>query len=150
MRLGGEGLEVLAGELGFGDGEEFLLDLGLGGEVGIAEDGRWGSGLGWKLAGIERQKKQEGKRVACGHESGLIQQVGELAIWRVGELASWQVGELASLYATGTGWVQWAQRLAARGISLRHSGQVFMDDGASGAGFLSLARSVFKGKTMPK
>jgi hypothetical protein len=54
----------------------------------------------------------------------------------------------AARYATG--WAQWAQRLAANGISLRHSVQVFMEDGASGAGFLSRAMSAFKGNTTAK
>ena len=40
MRLGGEDFEVLAGERGAGDGEEFVFDFGFGGEVGVAEDGR--------------------------------------------------------------------------------------------------------------
>ncbi len=44
--LGGEDFEVLAGEFGIGDGEEFFFDAGLGGEVGVAEDGGCGSGLG--------------------------------------------------------------------------------------------------------
>jgi len=42
---GGEDFEVLAGEFGIGDGEEFLFDAGLGGEVLVAEDGGW-CGLG--------------------------------------------------------------------------------------------------------
>ena len=44
--LGGEDFEVLAGQFGIGDGEKFLLDAGLGGEVRVAEDGGLGSGLG--------------------------------------------------------------------------------------------------------
>src|ERR1035438_6333602 len=52
------------------------------------------------------------------------------------------------IYATG--WAQCAQRLAASGISLRHSGQVFMEDGASGSGFFSRAISEFNGSTMAK
>jgi hypothetical protein len=54
----------------------------------------------------------------------------------------------AERYATG--WAQCAQRLAASGISLRHSGQVLVAAGASGAGFLSRAMSAFKGATMAK
>ena len=71
MGLGSENLEVLAGQLGVGDGEEFLLDFGLGGEVGIAEDCRGcglrrglPGGLGRQRSGYEREQKQEGKRVA--------------------------------------------------------------------------------------
>jgi hypothetical protein len=37
--------------------------------------------------------------------------------------------------------------LAANGISLRHSGQVLIVEGASGAGFFNFADSVFKGST---
>jgi hypothetical protein len=52
VRLGGEGLQVLAGQLGVGDGEELLLDFGLRGEVGVAEDGAGSFGefgsLDWK------------------------------------------------------------------------------------------------------
>ncbi len=40
MRLTGEYLQVLPGQLGVGDGEKLLLDPGLGGEVRVAEDGR--------------------------------------------------------------------------------------------------------------
>ena len=39
---GGEGLEVLAGELGVGDGQEGGVPLGLLGEVAVAEDLRGG------------------------------------------------------------------------------------------------------------
>ena len=46
VRFGGEDFEVLAGQFGIGDGEEFLFDAGLGGEVCIAEDGGLWSGLG--------------------------------------------------------------------------------------------------------
>ena len=38
--LGSEDLQVLAGQLCVGYGEEFFLDLGLRGEVAVAEDGR--------------------------------------------------------------------------------------------------------------
>jgi len=43
--LGGEGFEMLAGEFGVRDGEELLFDFGLGGEVGVAEDGGCGGGV---------------------------------------------------------------------------------------------------------
>lgn len=53
-----------------------------------------------------------------------------------------------SFYATG--WAQWAQRLAASGISLKHSGQVLMDGGASDSGFFNRAMRWFNGNTMAK
>ena len=36
--LGGEDFEVLTGQFGIGDGEEFFFNAGLGGEVRVAED----------------------------------------------------------------------------------------------------------------
>ena len=73
MRLGGKGLEFLAGELGIGYGEELFFDAGLGGEVGIAEDGlrcgrdRLRCGLGGNQCGNQDGKEQEGKRIAEIH-----------------------------------------------------------------------------------
>jgi hypothetical protein len=74
--------------------------------------------------------------------------MSQILFQQVSKIADWRVWRLIGAY--GTGWAQWAQRRAASGISLRHSGQVFMDNGASGAGFLMRASSVFKGRTMPK
>ena len=37
VRLGGEGLQFLAGQFGVGHGEELLFELGFGAEVGVAE-----------------------------------------------------------------------------------------------------------------
>jgi hypothetical protein len=48
VRLGGERLQVLAGQLGVGNGEKLLLDFGFGGEVGVAEDA-CGCGCGLSL-----------------------------------------------------------------------------------------------------
>ena len=50
VRLGGERLQVFAGELGVGHGEELLLDVGLFAEVGVAEDLRRRCGA---AAGVE-------------------------------------------------------------------------------------------------
>ncbi len=41
VRLGGQGLQVFAGQFGIGHGEELLLDACLLAEVGIAEDLLW-------------------------------------------------------------------------------------------------------------
>ena len=39
VRLGGQSLQVPAGQLGVGHGEELLFNFGLGGEISVAEDG---------------------------------------------------------------------------------------------------------------
>src|SRR6202041_1248094 len=49
-----------------------------------------------------------------------------------------------------TGCAQCAQRLAASGISLKHSGQGFVVGATTVSGFLIRASSVFSGSTMKK
>ena len=70
VRLGGEGLQLFAGQFGVGDGEEFLFDFGLLAEVGIAEDGlRRGFG-GRRGADKKRDKNQDqqiSQRLAHSH-----------------------------------------------------------------------------------
>ena len=70
MRLGGEDLEVLAGEFGVGNGEEFLLDFGLGGEVGVAED-CWRGRIGRRSGAEASRMSRVSKRVAHGHGDSL-------------------------------------------------------------------------------
>ena len=61
MRLGGKGLQLFAGELGAGHGEEFGLDRCLFGEVGVTErTGRRGlcGGPGRIWLGYEGEKRK--------------------------------------------------------------------------------------------
>ncbi len=58
--------------------------------------------------------------------------------------------KISFVFSQATGWAQWAHRLAAAGISLRHSGQGLVAGGASGAGPLNLAMSELSGRTMKK
>jgi hypothetical protein len=51
------------------------------------------------------------------------------------------------LYATSC--VQWEQRVAAAGMSLKHCGQVFIAGGSAGTGFMNLAMSLLTGRTTP-
>ncbi len=66
--LGGQCLQVLTGQLGAGHGQKLLLDAGLLGEVGIAEDRcrRLGHRLSCKRDGNQRQKNK-GQRLARDH-----------------------------------------------------------------------------------
>jgi hypothetical protein len=70
---------------------------------------------------------------------------------RVGEFAEPGLGTwLFALQEAGTGWAQWEQRLAASGISLRHSGQGLVLGGAATTGGVILLSMYCMGSTMAK
>ena len=62
---GGEGFEVLAGEVGVGDGEEGFVPFGLLGEVAVAEDLRSG--------GLCRGNECDGEKAEDGLGSSQIE-----------------------------------------------------------------------------
>jgi hypothetical protein len=167
--LGGQNLQVLSGKLRVGHGQKLLFDLGLRGKVRIAENGRRWSRCGrlaLKQTGNRDEKEERGERLVQGHERNqLCRRIVEpanivstpagcghprkvLSILAVAAGAGLRATHPNLFYATG--WVQWEQRFAAAGISLKHSAQVLVAGGATGAGPLNLAISVLSGSTMKK
>ena len=110
VRLGSECLQCFAGQFGVGHSQELFLELGFGAEVGVAQDvlrrrlRRQQAGL--QPHGQNCRKEKQCKRCALAHRSGPLS----------------GLNQLSTFAHQATGCEQWAQRRAASGMSLRHSG----------------------------